>query len=55
MSASEDRCCGSGVCIIDDAGRCWCGQIWDGEKMVMPENKQVDIPSPPIEKKPHSL
>jgi hypothetical protein len=27
------RCCGSGVCIIDDEGRCWCGQQWDGQKM----------------------
>jgi hypothetical protein len=31
---SEDpRCCGSGTCIIDNEGRCWCGQQWDGEKM----------------------
>jgi hypothetical protein len=31
---SEDaRCCGSGTCIIDPEGRCWCGQQWDGEKM----------------------
>jgi len=24
----EPRCCGSGVCIIDADGRCWCGQQW---------------------------
>ena len=31
---SEDpRCCGSGTCIIDRDGRCWCGQQWDGQKM----------------------
>ena len=31
---SEDpRCCGSGTCIIDTEGRCWCGQLWDGQKM----------------------
>lgn len=31
---SEDpRCCGSGTCIIDTQGRCWCGQQWDGVKM----------------------
>jgi hypothetical protein len=31
---SEDpRCCGSGTCIIDPEGRCWCGQQWDGQKM----------------------
>lgn len=32
----DERCCGSGTCIIDPAGRCWCGQQWDGEKMVAP-------------------
>jgi hypothetical protein len=31
---SEDpRCCGSGTCIIDPEGRCWCGQQWDGERL----------------------
>jgi hypothetical protein len=31
---SEDpRCCGSGPCIIDSEGRCWCGQKWDGQTM----------------------
>jgi len=30
----DQRCCGSGTCIIDPTGRCWCGQQWDGEKMV---------------------
>ncbi len=29
----DPRCCGSGTCIIDAEGRCWCGQQWDGEKM----------------------
>jgi hypothetical protein len=29
----DPRCCGSGTCIIDPQGRCWCGQMWDGEKM----------------------
>jgi hypothetical protein len=32
----DPRCCGSGTCIIDDQGLCWCGQRWDGEKMVGP-------------------
>ena len=22
------RCCGSGTCIIDLEGRCWCGRQW---------------------------
>ena len=29
----DPRCCGSGTCIIDNEGRCWCGQQWDGQKM----------------------
>jgi hypothetical protein len=34
---SEDpRCCGSGTCIIDAEGRCWCGQQWNGQKMAAP-------------------
>jgi hypothetical protein len=33
---SEDpRCCGTGTCIINNQGVCWCGQVWDGEKMCM--------------------
>ena len=34
--AEDPRCCGSGTCIIDTEGRCWCGQRWDGEKMAAP-------------------
>ena len=30
---TDPRCCGSGTCIIDAEGRCWCGQRWDGERM----------------------
>ncbi|EDZ64029.1 hypothetical protein KB13_161 [beta proteobacterium KB13] len=30
----DKRCCGSGTCIINAEGLCWCGQQWDGEKMV---------------------
>jgi len=36
MKVPDKRCCGSGVCIINDAGECWCGQVWDGEKMSAP-------------------
>ncbi len=32
----DERCCGTGTCIIDAQGRCWCGQQWDGEKMCHP-------------------
>jgi hypothetical protein len=38
---SEDpRCCGTGTRIINHEGLCWCGQVWDGEKMCMPQHKQ---------------
>jgi hypothetical protein len=35
-TSPDPRCCGSGTCIIDPQGRCWCGQQWDGEKMATP-------------------
>jgi hypothetical protein len=48
---NDDRCCGSGTCIIDAKGCCWCGQQWDGEKMVQkpltkpPEPNAVAAPT----------
>jgi hypothetical protein len=34
---SEDsRCCGSGTCLINAAGVCWCGQRWNGDTMCSP-------------------
>lgn len=38
----DPRCCGSGTCIIDDDGRCWCGQQWDGQQMCHPPLRQPD-------------
>jgi hypothetical protein len=39
---TEDvRCCGTGTCIINDEGLCWCGQQWDGEKMCFPKPTQA--------------
>jgi len=32
----DSRCCGTGTCLIDSHGRCWCGQQWDGEQMCRP-------------------
>lgn len=32
----EERCCGTGTCIVDAQGFCWCGQQWDGVKMCRP-------------------
>lgn len=37
---SDDlRCCGSGTCIIDPEGRCWCGQQWDSRAGDQPPAK----------------
>lgn len=33
----DPRCCGTGTCIINPQGICWCGQVWDGIKMAMPK------------------
>ena len=35
---TEDlRCCGTGTCLINAEGVCWCGQRWDGTKMCFPD------------------
>ena len=36
----DPRCCGTGSCIINDDGECWCGQCWDGTKMCFPTIEQ---------------
>jgi hypothetical protein len=42
---SEDpRCCGSGTCIVDATGRCWCGQQWDGQTMCHAPLAQTESP-----------
>lgn len=30
------RCCGTGTCLINAEGRCWCGQVWNGAVMCRP-------------------
>lgn len=54
MKAPDKRCCGSGVCIINDAGECWCGQIWDGEKMTAPSLNLTIKQDKPQESGPES-
>lgn len=36
----DERCCGTGTCIINAQGYCWCGQKWDGEKMCFPDRHE---------------
>jgi hypothetical protein len=50
---TDPRCCGSGTCIIDTEGRCWCGQRWDGERLchetpVTPEAMDGTADEPPL-------
>lgn len=40
----DERCCGTGTCIINDDGYCWCGQKWDGEKMCFLEHQGSSEP-----------
>ena len=49
--AEDPRCCGSGTCIIDPEGRCWCGQQWDGNKMASPK-PVLAVPTEPDAKRP---
>jgi hypothetical protein len=50
---NDERCCGSGTCIIDAEGCCWCGQQWDGEKMVQkPLAKLPEPDAAPAQAKP---
>ncbi|WP_310615093.1 hypothetical protein [Limnohabitans sp.] len=37
----DPRCCGTGTCIINEDGLCWCGQLWDGEKMCFPKTDEI--------------
>lgn len=48
---TEDlRCCGSGTCIINAEGLCWCGQQWDGETMC--RSPLAPAQQPGVEAKP---
>ncbi len=39
----DHRCCGTGTCIINAQGYCWCGQKWDGEKMCFPDKTEPPL------------
>ncbi|MDO9135976.1 hypothetical protein [Hydrogenophaga sp.] len=41
----DPRCCGTGTCIINEDGQCWCGQTWDGERMCFPEARPTSPPT----------
>jgi hypothetical protein len=39
----DPRCCGTGTCIINADGLCWCGQRWDGERMSFSEPAPASV------------
>ena len=39
----DSRCCGSGTCLINAAGKCWCGQQWDGENLCSPASDKNQL------------
>ena len=44
----DERCCGTGTCILNAEGLCWCGQQWNGTAMCFQSkpdlNDKVDKP-----------
>lgn len=48
----DERCCGSGTCIIDAEGRCWCGQQWNGREMVAAPLTACAVPGTPAARRP---
>ena len=41
--AEDLRCCGTGTCLINAEGVCWCGQRWDGTKMCFADKQPHGI------------
>jgi hypothetical protein len=50
LMSQDPRCCGTGTCIIDTEGRCWCGQQWDGRQMshALPASAAPVPPTPQL-------
>jgi hypothetical protein len=43
VTDQDQRCCGRGVCIINEQGQCWCGQVWDGKNMITAKLVPIDL------------
>ena len=48
----DERCCGSGTCIIDANGLCWCGQRWVGNQLCQ---NDVLASSQPVNASPQTV
>jgi hypothetical protein len=42
MQEEDERCCGTGTCIVDAQGLCWCGQQWNGQSMCRPAQSPAE-------------
>ena len=42
----DERCCGTGTCLINAEGLCWCGQQWNGATMSRPASPEATAPAP---------
>ena len=41
----DERCCGTGTCILNAEGLCWCGQQWNGTTMCRPAAVEASAPA----------
>ena len=57
MSGEDERCCGTGHCMINADGQCWCGQQWMAKKCAnlspklrqkVNQNAKAMLPSHPL-------
>ncbi len=49
----DERCCGTGTCLINAQGLCWCGQQWDGQTMCRP-GSAADVAAPQADAAPEA-
>lgn len=42
---TDTRCCGTGTCLINTEGLCWCGQRWNGDQMCGPGSEPNQPPA----------
>ena len=41
----DERCCGTGTCLINGEGLFWCGQQWNGTSMCRPAALEPSAPA----------
>ncbi len=43
---TDTRCCGTGTCLINADGLCWCGTRWNGDEMLPPDFESNQLQAP---------